>query len=160
TNYQTGYAGAHRVLEDRNGEIWFTRRPAKVGTSPVCRIVGRETQCLDSPDGAPFVDSAIALIEDARGALWFGGSTTLVRRDGSSQTVYQPSGLKNNQASGFMALAAAPDDTLWIAIASSGPGLGLQRLVQGKWQSLKTPELDGDALVPMALRLDEAGSLW
>src|SRR5262249_22400235 len=118
------------------------------------------TQCLGRADGVPPVYAAWPLIEDLHGALWFGGSTTLVRWSNSSPNVYQPSGLKNNFADGFSALAAAPDETLWVAIARSGPGLGLQQLVQGRWQSFKTTELDGDALNVRALRMDREGSLW
>jgi ligand-binding sensor domain-containing protein len=156
TNYRTGFDGAHAILEDHNGEIWFTTGEP----SPICHIVERETRCLGSGDGVPPVHLALPIMEAPRGTLWFGGSTTLVRRNGSSQTLYRPGGLKDNRATGFVALAPAPDDTVWAGIAKAGASLGLQRLVRGQWQSFKTPQFDGDALDTNALRVDREGSQW
>jgi signal transduction histidine kinase/streptogramin lyase len=42
----------------------------------------------------------------------------------------------------------------------SGPGLGLQRLVQGKWISVVMPSFDGTSLSVSALLLDRDGALW
>ena len=57
-------------------------------------------------------------------------------------------------------LAYQPDGTLWVGIEKRGPGLGLQRLVQGRWESFKTPELDSSTLVVNCLYVDRQHALW
>ena len=46
------------------------------------------------------------------------------------------------------------------ASAKPGPGLGLQRLVEGRLESFRTPQLDGSTLSVSTLYLDREGSLW
>ena len=53
-----------------------------------------------------------------------------------------------------------PDGTLWVGFGHSGPGLGLQRLVGGRWEPVRTPEFDASSLTVRRLYLDRHGALW
>jgi signal transduction histidine kinase/ligand-binding sensor domain-containing protein len=158
TNYSTGPAGAYAMFEDSRGQVWLGQPLLPETPQPLCRIIDLQRPCVSVPTVPP-IQGITAIAEDAHGDVWIGGSTTLVRWSGGSPTVYGPTGLKNNSASGVEAIVAMADGTLWVGIAKAGPGLGLQRLAQGHWQSFKTPELDGDSLIVTALRLDRDGAL-
>jgi signal transduction histidine kinase/ligand-binding sensor domain-containing protein len=151
----TSYPGEGRSLvEDRNGNIWFDR------SSSLCQAVGSATQCVDLADEVQSVGIPGRLFEDTEANLWIGGNKGLLRWNGGSSTAYPLAGLSTNFAQGVMALAATPDGTIWVGVAKRGPGLGLQRFAQGRWQSFKTPELDGDTLEVSALYVDRDGALW
>jgi signal transduction histidine kinase/ligand-binding sensor domain-containing protein len=147
-----------RLLEDRNGTIWFDRGLASTGS--LCQVVGSATRCQALADTARAVGIPGHLIEDRQGNIWIGSSRGLVRWTHGSQTVYQASGLKSAFDDGVTGLAAAPDGTIWVGIAKRGEGLGLQQLVQERWQTVKTPELDGATLIVSDLHVDREGALW
>ncbi len=163
TNYRTGVGGSHSILEDHKGKIWFIGQgqgPPSAGAP--CQVSSAGVRCLGSADGIPLLSGAGSLMEDAQHNLWIGGSTALFRWSGTSKpSVYQTSSLmKNSSAHGIVGLAKTSDGTIWIGITDAGPGLGLQRLIEGRWQAFKTPELDGSTLNVTRLRLDREGSLW
>ena len=161
TNYSVGPGGAATILEDRHGTIWVTRRVADADGRAICQWAEPESRCLGPADGVPRFVAVVALIEDRAGNLWFGGDKSLLRWSSDAHTVYQPSGLQNNVGMpGITAVAEAPDGTLWVAIPQAGPGLGLQRLVDGRLEPFRTPELDGSTLNVSTLYLDREGSLW
>jgi signal transduction histidine kinase/ligand-binding sensor domain-containing protein len=160
-HYRTGSAGGvGEILEDRDGRIWITQTMPSAGSGPVCQVVELDLRCFGDSDGVPAYQGAFTLTQDSHGGLWIGGRSTLVRWTSASHSVYEPDGLKNNLASGIDALAAVPDGSIWVGIAKAGPGLGLQHFVDGRWHSVKTPELDGDALLVTALYRDADGALW
>jgi signal transduction histidine kinase/ligand-binding sensor domain-containing protein len=157
----SGYAeqpGGGLLLEDRNGTIWFDQ--GQSGSGSLCQVVESATRChalggADRGGGNPG-----HLIEDRQGNMWIGGSRSLVRWSHGSQTMYQPDGLKSAFDDGITGLAATPDGTIWVGFAKRGPGLGLQQLVDGRWKTVKTPELDGATLVVSDLHVDREGALW
>jgi len=146
------------LLEDRDGTIWFDQ--GRQGTGSLCQVVESATRCEALVDTTQGVGVPGHLIEDKQGNIWIGLQRGLVRWTHGSQTVYQPDGLKSAFDDGVTGLAAAPDGAIWVGIAKRGEGLGLQQLVQGRWQTVKTPELDGATLIVSNLHVDRQGALW
>lgn len=161
TNYSTGPFGVASILEDHQGTIWFGQPVPAEGSGPLCRVLEAGIRCLGPADGVPAFGVALGLLEDPQGNLWLGGDTTLLRWRSGSHTVYEPTGLKTNAGIvGIKSLASTPDGTLWVGISMRGPGLGLQRLREGRWESFKTHEFDSSNLVVNCLYVDRHRTLW
>ena len=148
------------LLEDRRGTIWIAQSVPSPGSGALCRMSETGIRCLGSAEGGPDLKGPGAMIEDAHGNIWIGDGTRLHRWSTGSHGAYQTPGLMNNPAEGVLGLAAAADGAIWVGIGNAGPGLGLQRLVNGRWEAFQTPELDGTALTVTTLRLDREGALW
>ncbi len=159
-NYQAGRGLISSIVEDRNGTIWITRTRPLDDAGCLCQIIGTGMRCYGKADGIPFAEGG-TLVEDAEGNLWIGASTGLVRWKPGSFNAYTPSGLKSNEnLAGVLALAASPDGSLWTGMAVTGPGLGLQQLIQGLWKPFVTSELDGSTLAVGVLFVDRENALW
>ena len=155
---ETGWARVGSLLEDHNGTVWFDRSSSSTGS--LCQIVASATRCFDLSDAVPSVGLFGRLMEDPQGDIWIACTQGLVRWTRGSHTLYPLMGLGTNQALGVTALAETSDGIMWVGISKRGKGLGLQRLMQGRWQSFKTPALDGDDLAVTALHVDREGALW
>ncbi len=101
------------------------------------------------------------LAEDNEGNLWIGTDTSLVRWKPGFTHVWELPGLRSNQGmDGVTSLAAPPQGSLWLAVAGTGPGLGLQRLVSGVPKSFRIPGFDGSTVDVETLLLDRSSALW
>jgi signal transduction histidine kinase/ligand-binding sensor domain-containing protein len=160
TNYFIKPEIINSIIEDRSGTVWFVRGRGSDADGGLCQIIGTGIRCYGKADGVPAADFAESLVEDNLGNLWIGSSSTVVRwKPGSSST--HTWGLKSIEGmDGAMGLAANPDGSVWVGIALTGRGLGLQQLVQGAWKSFVTPELDGSTLGVRALFRDRENALW
>ena len=159
TNYSG--EGVFAIFEDDGGAVWFGRGSFPKGGGPLCRVLDTSVRCYGEKDGVPSVTGADALLKDPQGNLWMGGDTALFRWSPGSNTVYRPAGLQAFAGmSGIRGLVAARDGTLWVGIDNRGPGLGLQRLVQGQWKTFVSSELDGSTLDVKALLRDREDTLW
>jgi len=147
------------IIEKSNGEIWFSVTQQGHYTAAVCQVIGERTKCYGTSEGLP-VRGATALAEDASGNLWFGDESTVVRWNGSSSRTFSPQALKGNHADGVVAIAGAPDGSVWLGFAVRGPGVGLQKVVNDVPKPFVTPELDSSTLIVNALFLDRHNSLW
>ena len=147
------------IIEKSNGEIWFSVVQQGHYTAAVCQVIGERTKCYGTSEGLP-VRGATALAEDASGNLWFGDESTVVRWNGSSSRTFSPQALKGNHADGVVAIAGAPDGSVWLGFAVRGPGVGLQKVVNDVPKPFVTPELDSSTLIVNALFLDRHNSLW
>jgi signal transduction histidine kinase/ligand-binding sensor domain-containing protein len=160
TNYATGSGGDYVVAEDGEGTVWLGRAFAPNGAGPLCQVLKTGLRCLGPADGIPSFNPT-ALLADRDGTLWLGGDTLLLRWARGAPTVYRLPGLAANAGMyGVAALAASPDGTVWVGMAKAGPGLGLQRLIDGRWQSFDTPTLHGSSVVVTSLYADREGALW
>src|SRR5476651_722416 len=160
TNYTTGLSGKFVLAEDSDGTVWLGQTYAPNGTGPLCRVLATGLRCLGPADRMPSFN-ANALLADRDGTLWLGGDTLLLRWARGAPTVYRLAGLTANAGMlGIMALAQSPDGTVWVGIGKAGPGLGLQRLIGGRWQSFDTAALHGSSLVVTSLFADRRGALW
>jgi ligand-binding sensor domain-containing protein len=155
-----GISGSvNEIIEDPQRTIWIARVGAVDNLGPICRVDSPGARCFNEADGLPAGMRAIeSLLEDAQGNFWMGTSDLLVRWKPGSQTVYKPPRLRSNSSAGIDGLAASPDGSLWVGVA--GHGLGLQRIMQGAWKPLVTPQLDGSTLQITDLLTDRDGALW
>ena len=145
-------------LERRDGTIWVLRGAAPAES--LCEVAESATRCYDLGRTSASLASITSLLEDSDGNLWLGGQKGLARWTNGTVILYPSAELNAVSAQGIDALAATPDGTIWIGIAARGPGLGLERLIHGRWQPFKTPDLDGSDLHVMALHVDPEGALW
>ncbi len=156
-NFPETAGRVNSIYEDRDGTIWMARSRTRAGA--VCKVTVNVAKCYAPKDGVP--SYAGTLIGDNSGYLWIGTSTALVRWKPGSSTSYELPGLKSNAAlGGVTALAPAPDGSVWVGIMNSGPGLGLQHAVNGKFKTLVTATLDGSTLNVYSLWLDRHNALW
>jgi signal transduction histidine kinase/ligand-binding sensor domain-containing protein len=149
------------ILEDPSGTIWMTR--SRVGSDargPLCKVIGKELQCYGASSGIPFQFSQ-PLARDNLGNLWMGSDLGLARWKSGSASSYLPEALKRGKdLSGVTAIAAEADGTLWVGTARSGPGLGLQRLIDGVLKPYSVPGMDAAALEVSALLKGRNNELW
>jgi signal transduction histidine kinase len=154
-----GVGGILSLLEDHNGHIWFGQY-TETGAASLCQVVGSATRCLSAADGMPPLRRPLALAEDARGDLWIGGASTLVRWSPSSQTVYRPDALAKNLADGFMAIVPGSSGNMWVGVDRAEPGLGLQQISHGQWSPARIGDFDSSTLNVTVLLADREGTLW
>jgi signal transduction histidine kinase/ligand-binding sensor domain-containing protein len=159
-NYQDAPGRINSIIEDRNGTVWIARSRVHDPAGPLCQVIDTHLQCYGKADGIPF-PYAGPLVDDSLGNLWIGSTSMLARWKPDSSSIYVPAGLKSTEGlNGVAALAAAPDGSLWIGMARSGRGLGLQQLLQGTWKAFVKPGLDGTTLEVNSLLLDRESTLW
>jgi signal transduction histidine kinase/ligand-binding sensor domain-containing protein len=158
--YLKGEGYISSILQDVSGEIWIARDRPGDNTQPLCQVIGIGVRCYGNEDGVPAFGAG-PLAQDASSNFWIGGDTALLRwRPGSSQT-YRPNALKSNAGvDGVDALSVAADGSLWVGMALTGRGLGLQHLVDGGLKSFVAPKLNGETLEVLALLEDQQKSLW
>lgn len=148
------------VAEDAGGKVWVARRGASGAGSHLCQALDAGLRCLGPADGVPSF-LARGLVADRGGALWVTGDTGLLRWAQGVSTVYRPPGVTLIAGMvGVSAAAAAPDGTLWVGYGKAGPGQGLIRMVDGRWQPFDTPSLLGSSLKVNSLLVDRHGALW
>jgi len=159
TNYASGAATEYYAVdEDGEQRIWATRYFARDG-SPLCQVLETGLRC-DAPLKGTTLQARVLLAE-RDGTLWIGGDTGVLRWSQGTQTAYRPAGLASSAGiPGVSALAASPNGTLWVGFRKPGPGLGLQRIADGRWQSFDTPTFHGSSLLVGSLFVDRDGVLW
>jgi signal transduction histidine kinase/ligand-binding sensor domain-containing protein len=161
TNYLIEPTRINSIIEDHSGTVWLVRSRGSDSAGGLCQIIGTRLQCYGKEDGLPGSDVTTTVVEDRLGNLWVGSDTAVVRWKPGSSTEYSPRGLKSYQGlDGVQGLVANPDASVWVGIDFSGPGLGLQQLVQDAWKPLVVPGLDGSTLEVQTLFLDRENVLW
>jgi PAS domain S-box-containing protein len=160
TNYQDAPGRINTILQDHNGTVWIARSRVHDEKGPLCEVADTKLRCYGKANGiAP--PYAGPLVDDNEGNLWIGSPNVLTRWKADSSTTFAPPGLKGAAGlSGVQALAATQDGSVWSGTNRRGPGLGLQKLAQGVWKPLVTPELNGERLEVSALFVDHENSLW
>jgi signal transduction histidine kinase/ligand-binding sensor domain-containing protein len=158
--YLKGEGSISSILQDGNGEIWIARDRSGDNTQPLCQVIGIGVRCYGNEDGVPAF-LAGPLVQDASNNLWIGGDTTLLKWRPGSSHAYRPKALKSNAGvDGVGALSVAADGSLWVGMALTGRGLGLQHLVDGGLKSFVAPKLNGETQEVMALLEDHQKNLW
>jgi signal transduction histidine kinase/ligand-binding sensor domain-containing protein len=149
------------MVEDETGRIWVAPNRAGDYTHGLCEVVDTAARCYGSEDGVPPATGPGPVVRDLSGNIWAGGSTTILRWQPESSYAYRPKALKGNEPlDGVEALSVAPDGSLWVGIGPTGPGLGLQHMVNGNLKSFVAPKLNGETLQVLSLLNDRDNSLW
>jgi len=148
------------ILEDQRGGIWVTRMRVSNAHGPLCQVSGSKSECYAVPDETSIGNCCVGLVEDSLGNLWTGTDTALLRWRNGSVATYPNKNLKNAGTDGVIALASAPDESLWVGIADAGPGLGLEQFEQDGWKPFRERNLDGSKLPVTSLLMDRDRALW
>jgi ligand-binding sensor domain-containing protein len=148
------------ILVDQDGNAWVTRSRVHDGLGPLCEALGSRLECFGKSDGLDPVNIG-PLTRDAAGNFWLGSTNSLVRWRKESSTTYSIKELQRAEGlSGVEGLGVAKDNSLWVGINRSGPGLGLQHFLNGQWKPLVVAGFDSSTLEVIALFSDRAGDLW
>jgi len=150
------------VIQDQDGKIWFSRFRVSDVTHPLCQVLDSGVRCYGREDGLELTSANNLFARDSSGAFWMGDGTEITRwRPGESKTVFRPESLHFNEGNlGISALVPETDGSLWVGMAMSGRGAGLQRLVNGTFQPFRSRELNGETLEVLCLLKDRQNSLW
>ena len=150
------------LIQDKDGKIWFSRFRVSDVTHPLCQVLDSGVRCYGREDGLEVTSATRLFAQDSSGAFWMGDGTEITRwRPGQSKTVYRPESLHSNEGNlGISALVPEMDGSLWVGMAISGRGAGLQRLVNGTFQPFRSRELNSETLEVLCLLKDRQNSLW
>ena len=138
------------ISQDPDGSVWVATR--RGSDQPFCHVTERSVRCFGKNDGIP-ISRVNAVLADGKGGFWLGGATALVHWHGGVSETYP---IKAE----IMALARAPDGTVWVGIQEEGPGRGLEQLRDGAVKPFLTPTFDGSKLSVTSLMFDHDGNLW
>jgi signal transduction histidine kinase/ligand-binding sensor domain-containing protein len=150
--YPVTVLGDPYVYQTRGGDLWLA--------NPLCRIVGSELRCYGKTDGISGWVSSIA--EDGDGDFLLGTKTAALRWTPGTRAVpfHSLPRLKANPSASVRGIVVAPDGSWWAGMNQAGPGMGLERLVHGKWTSAVGPGVDSSKWEVEKLLLDRDGALW
>ena len=100
------------VLQDKNGNIWFSN------WSGAYRYDGKSFRSFTKSDGLPGDGTVMRIIEDKNGNLWFGGGGGICRYDGKSFTCFtKKDGLINQ---GVWLILEDKARNLWVGTRETG----------------------------------------
>ena len=150
------------LIQDKDGKIWFSRFRVSDVTHPLCQVLDSGVRCYGREDGLEVTSANRLFAQDSSGAFWMGDGREITRwRPGESKTVFRPESLHSNEGNlGISALVPETDGSVWVGMAISGRGAGLQRLVNGTFQPFRSRELNGETLEVLCLFKDRQNSLW
>ncbi len=148
------------IVEGKDREIWLARARTRDERGPLCRVSATfEARCFGKDSGIPF-GAATSVARGADGDLWI-AHNEIVRWNPSSQRIYSPmTSALSPDLLGVKALVPAADGSMWVGFAKRGPGLGLQRLVNERFETFEAAGLAGDSLQVKTLMVDSAQTLW
>jgi hypothetical protein len=153
TNYATGSV-PRALAEDNDGTIWLGQAYAPQGTGPLCQVRDTSLRCLGPADGIPSFHPKVSLV-DRDGTIWIGGDTpapALGTWSADGLPTARDSGeLGNERGLGARAVAGRRGVG---GYREGRPGLGLQRLIDGRWQSFDTPAFHGSSVQVTSLYAD------
>lgn len=151
------------LLEDRSGNIWFTRNDAGGALrSPLCQAFPTSIHCLDQSDGVTTkVCCSFNLTQDTEGYLWVQTEGPVLRWKPGHFETYQPK--EWAQTKGIETaddLIGMPDGSVLICVTHSGPFGGLQRVSTGHWEPVKAHGFDGSSVNAGIVFRDKSGGIW
>ncbi|QOY90543.1 sensor histidine kinase [Paludibaculum fermentans] len=159
-NYTTGRGYINAIVEDPDGNVWFSRsRPAEA-SGPICKVEGDKAHCYGKPEGVPFALVG-PLRRDGNGDFWGGSPEGLFRwRPGFSEVHLTDRLAVAAGLPGVSALATGPDGAVWAGIERRGGGPILQQRAHGVWRGIPLAAAPGGKLEVIALAVDHAGMTW
>jgi ligand-binding sensor domain-containing protein len=114
------------LIQDKDGEIWFSRFRVGDVTHPLCQVLDKGIRCYGREEGLEVSSAERLFARDSSGAFWMGDGTEITRwRPGESKTVFRPESLHSDEGNlGISALVPETDGSLWVGMAISGRGAG------------------------------------
>jgi ligand-binding sensor domain-containing protein len=141
------------ILEDRDGNMWFTNRTAAPTVGLLARFDGENWDGFRPVTDGLWMYGLYRMIEDSSGELWlttFGGG--VLRFDGETWQNYRTAdGLANDKT---LAVCQDSQGVYWI-----GTDSGISRFDGQFWQTLTDPEGPGANSVNEVFE-DSSGNLW
>jgi signal transduction histidine kinase/ligand-binding sensor domain-containing protein len=153
------FPSSYRMFEDSDGSVWaarVTHDPDRI----LCQATDVIIHCFGKTDGIP-VQNAGSVIPDGKGGIWIGGETSLVHWKIGASEIYNPPSLRSTAGqAGIRSLVQNPDGSLWVGIDAAGPGLGLEKFVNGVLTPFVNPNFDGEKVVVRQMIVDRDRNLW
>jgi signal transduction histidine kinase/streptogramin lyase len=159
--YPDTSTGAVDITEGPSGKLWFLK--AVESDAPLCEVVETRVLCYGKGEGLEASKQCCAkLTKDYQDTFWITGrSDEIIRwRPGMHSTSITWDAKRKSGVPGWILMVPEPSGELWVSAPMTGPGLGLQRLVNDTLQPFVMPELDGSKIAPQALLRDSHGALW
>jgi signal transduction histidine kinase/ligand-binding sensor domain-containing protein len=150
--------GIGGIFEDHTGKVWVTRYLVNDGMGPLCWAKESTLECYGKKDGLP-ANYGLSLAEDGAGNLWF-GCERLCRWEHGSSTTYFDEQLEHPAGEGVEDVAATASGEVWASFGGTGPKVGVQHFVNGRWSSYIVPGLDGRTIRDAVLFVDKSQTLW
>ncbi|MBD8880795.1 hypothetical protein IHE49_09875 [Rhodanobacter sp. 7MK24] len=160
TDYPGAEGGVLSLAEDRNGKVWLLT--VSKDSRPLCEVAGSAVTCHGKEDGLEAAGICCdRMITDGVGAFWMGTDTSLIewREHAKSKSFPIEAKIKAGTP-GDLILAREPTGEIWAGLPMTGPGLGLQRLVDDRWQAFQVAGVAGSSLAVQSMLRDRAGALW
>jgi signal transduction histidine kinase/ligand-binding sensor domain-containing protein len=136
------------VSEDPDGSLWVALHASDAS---LCHLSDQAYKCFGKADGIP-ISSIKTLLADGNGGFWLGGETSLAHWHGGVSETYRSGGIRS--------LARSSDGSLWVGLASAGPGGGLQHFKEGVFKPFVTSSFRSDGFEVGTLMFDHDGNLW
>src|SRR5215470_16143164 len=151
------------LLEDRSGNIWFTRSEAGGALrTPICQALSTKIHCLDQSDGVTTkFCCSLRMGQDTQGYLWAVTEGPLFRwKPGHSETYFPKEWTRAKGIESAMCVVGMPDGSILVCVGRSGPMGGLQTLSMGRWKPVKVPGFDGSRVQATSAFRDNEGGIW
>ena len=159
-NQLTVFTGYHplNLVEDEGGTIWFFSASEN---KQVCAVEGTRVHCHGKDDGLDMpAECCGRMSTDGKGTFWIGTQKHVVRwRNGTRSETYAVDAVIKGGVIGDMITSPDPG-AVWVGVIAPGPGLGLQRLANGKLEPFARPGFDGSSLAVQAMFRDREGTFW
>jgi signal transduction histidine kinase/ligand-binding sensor domain-containing protein len=148
------------LLEDRSGNIWFTRDGAL--RTPICQALPTKIRCLDESDGVTTKSCcAYDLAQDTEGYIWATTEGSLLRwKPGHSETYVPDNRAQTKGMDTATCAVPMPDGSVVVCVRHHGSTGGFQRLSMGRWSPVKVVGFNGSKVDAESAIRDSDGGIW
>ena len=151
------------LIEDRSGNIWFTRSDAGGALrTPLCQAFPTKIHCLDQSDGFT-VNSCCSfnLAQDTEGYFWVQTEGPLLRwKPGHFETYLPKEWAQRKGIETSNGLIGMPDGSVLVCVPHAGAFGGLQKISKGHWEPLKVPGFNGSQVDASTAFHDSHAGIW
>jgi signal transduction histidine kinase/ligand-binding sensor domain-containing protein len=162
--YPDFHDDVYGLMEDRLGQIWFTRSEAGGALrTPICQALPTAIHCPDESEGVTTRSCCpYGMTQDKEGYLWAATEGPLLRwKPGHRERTYMPNEWKRTKGvQNASIVVAMPDGSVLVGVTHPGAFGGLQRLSMGRWEPMKVPGFDGSLISVYSAFRDKDGAIW
>jgi PAS domain S-box-containing protein len=151
--------GIDAIRKDSDGSVWVL---SYLNADRIlCHATDEKILCFGKAEGIK-IHEASSFIPDGKGGFWIGGDTSLQHwKMGAASETYSPQHLQSNVGqTGIRSLIEDSDGSIWVGIMSAGPGLGVEKLINGVLTPVVLPNFDGSKVMVSELIEDSDKNLW